>query len=102
MDYKENATVILPGKPISDGTGGFITQEKERKDIKCKVAPFTITDKDSVGRPVSYSRNKLFTKESIVNDLDDDFKILYNSKLYSKVSIADYGKCYMIVMERDS
>lgn len=101
MDYRENADIIIE-KQNNDGAGGYETQNKYLKTIKCKVAPFTITDKDSVGRPVSYSRNKLFTKESIVNDLDDDFKILYNSKLYSKVSIADYGKCYMIVMERDS
>ena len=101
MDYRENADIIIETQN-NDGAGGYETQNKYLKTIKCKVAPFTITDKDSVGRPVSYSRNKLFTKESIVDDLDDDFKILYNSKLYSKVSIADYGKCYMIVMERDS
>jgi len=101
MDYRENADIIIETQN-NDGAGGCETQNKYLKTIKCKVAPFTITDKDSVGRPVSYSRNKLFTKESIVDNLDDDFKILYNSKLYSKVSIADYGKCYMIVMERDS
>lgn len=102
MDYRDNATIILPGKPISDGAGGFITQEKERKDIKCKVAPYTVKTVDSKGREVSYSLNKLFTKESIVNDLDEDFEILHKSKLYKKVSIADYGKCFMVVMERDS
>ena len=102
MDYRDNATIILPGKPISDGAGGFITQEKERKDIKCKVAPYTVKTIDSKGREVSYSLNKLFTRQNIVDDLDEDFKILYEDKIYNKVSIADYGKCFMVVMERDS
>ena len=102
MDYRDNATIILFEEPTSDGAGGFINQEKERKDIKCKVAPYTVKTVDSKGREVSYSLNKLFTKESIVDDLDEDFKILYEDKIYNKVSIADYGKCFMVVMERDS
>ena len=102
MDYRDNATIILFGKPTSDGAGGFITQEKERKDIKCKVAPYTVKTIDSKGREVSYSLNKLFTRQNIVDDLDEDFKILYEDKTYNKVSIADYGKCFMVVMERDS
>lgn len=102
MDYRDNATIILFGESTSDGVGGFIPQEKERKDIKCKVAPYTVKTVDSKGREVSYSLNKLFTKESIVNDLDEDFKVSYRGNLYNKVSIADYGKCFMVVMERDS
>lgn len=102
MDYRDNATIILFKEPTSDGAGGFINQEKERKDIKCKVAPYTVKTIDSKGREVSYSLNKLFTRQSIVDDLDEDFKILYEDKIYNKVSIADYGKCFMLVMERDS
>lgn len=102
MDYRDNARIILIGEPIDDGCGGFIEQESEMIDIKCKVAPYTVKTVDSKGREVSYSLNKLFTKEKIVDDLDEEFKILYKNKMYSKVSIADYGKCYMVVMERDS
>lgn len=101
MDYRENAIILVQEK-VKDGAGGYIIQDRELKTIKCKVAPYTVKKVDSKGREVSYSLNKLFTKESIVNDLDEEFKIKYKDKLYNKVSIADYGKCFMIVMERDS
>ena len=39
--------------------------------------------------------------EKILDDLDSDFSVLYSGKRYKKVSIADYGKCYMVIMERD-
>ena len=101
MDYRDNADIIVETK-LDDGSGGYTTQESILKTIKCKVAPYTTKKIDSKGREVSYSLNKLFTKESIVDDLDKDFKILYKDKMYNKKTIADYGKCFMVVMERDS
>ena len=100
MDYRDSA-VIYKKELIEDGLGGYTEKEIEVKTIKCKVAPYTVKSIDSKGREISYSLNKLFTKEKILDDLDDDFKILYKDKKYKKVSIADYGKCYMVVMERD-
>lgn len=101
MDYRDSA-VILKKELVGDGLGGYITKEIEIKSIKCKVAPFTISEIDSAGRLVTYSKNKLFTQEKLDKlDLDEDFYILYKNKHYKKESVADYNKCYMIVMERD-
>ena len=100
MDYREKATILVTEK-ISDNMGGYKETEIELKTIKGKVAPYTVKSIDSKGREISYSLNKLFTKEKILDDLDSDFSVLYSGKRYKKVSIADYGKCYMVVMERD-
>lgn len=100
MDYRERATILVQEK-ISDNMGGYETKESELKTIKCKVAPYTVKSIDNKGREIAYSLNKLFTKEKILDDLDSDFFISYNNKRYKKVSVADYGKCYMVVMERD-
>ena len=100
MDYREKATILVTEK-ISDNIGGYEEIERKVKVIKCKVAPYTVKSIDSKGREIAYSLNKLFTKEKILDDLDADFLISYNNKRYKKVSIADYGKCYMVVMERD-
>ena len=103
MDYRDSA-VILKKELIKDGLGGYTEKEIEVKTIKCKVAPFTISEIDSVGRLATYSKNKLFTQEKLdkLLDLDEDFYILYRNKHYKKESVADYNKCYMIVMERDN
>lgn len=100
MDYREKATILVTEK-ISDNMGGYKETEIELKTIKCKVAPYTVKSIDSKGREISYSLNKLFTKEKILDDLDSDFSVLYSGKRYKKVSTADYGKCYMVIMERD-
>nr|DAN61029.1 MAG TPA: PORTAL PROTEIN, 15 PROTEIN, HEAD PROTEIN, TAILED BACTERIOPHAGE, SIPHOVIRIDAE.6A [Caudoviricetes sp.] len=100
MDYREKATILVTEK-ISDNMGGYKETEIELKTIKCKVAPYTVKSIDSKGREISYSLNKLFTKEKILDDLDSDFSVLYGGKRYKKVSTADYGKCYMVIMERD-
>lgn len=100
MDYREKATILVTEK-ISDNMGGYKETEIELETIKCKVAPYTVKSIDSKGREISYSLNKLFTKEKILDDLDSDFSVLYGGKRYKKVSTADYGKCYMVIMERD-
>lgn len=102
MDYRDNATLYTKTK-FEDGAGGYTTREIEIKTIKCKVAPFTIKEINAVGRLVTYSKNKLFTQEKLdrLLDLDEDFYIIYKGKHYKKESVADYNKCYMVVMERD-
>lgn len=102
MDYREDA-VLYKKQQESDGAGGYTTQKVIVKTIKCKVAPFSISEKDLAGRMVVYSKNKLFTQEKLnkLLDLDEDFYIDYKGKYYKKESVADYGKCYMVVMERD-
>lgn len=102
MDYRDNA-IILKNEHVEDGAGGYQVKNVQIKAIKCKVAPFTIKEIDSAGRLVTYSKNKLFTQENLdmLLDLDEDFYILYKNKHYKKESVADYNKCYMIVMERD-
>lgn len=103
MDYRENAILYIK-QLIEDGAGGYIAQDVEIKSIKCKVAPFSIKDMNSAGGLVVYSKNKLFTQEKLdkLLDLDEDFYIFYKDKHYKKESVADYGKCYMVVMERDN
>ena len=102
MDYRDSA-VIYKKELIEDGLGGYTTKDVGVKEIKCKVAPFTISEIDSTGRSATYSKNKLFTQEKLdkLLDLDEDFYILYGNKHYKKESVADYNKCYMTVMERD-
>ena len=62
MDYRDSA-VIYKKELIEDGLGGYTTKDVGIKSIKCKVAPFTISEIDSAGRLATYSKNKLFTQD---------------------------------------
>jgi len=78
----EALQVIYKKELIEDGLGGYTTKDVGIKSIKCKVAPFTISEIDSAGRLATYSKNKLFTQEKLdkLLDLDEDFYILYGNK----------------------
>ena len=45
MDYRDSA-VIYKKELIEDGLGGYTTKDVGIKEIKCKVAPFTISEID--------------------------------------------------------
>ena len=49
MDYRDSA-VIYKKELIEDGLGGYTTKDVGIKSIKCRVAPFTISEIDSAGR----------------------------------------------------
>lgn len=102
MDYRERATIITVSEK-NDGMGGLEIKEKEIATIKCKVAPYTVKTIDSAGLPLTYSRNKLFTKDrKFINDIYSDYFIKYKNVKYKKISVMDVGKCLIIEMERVS
>lgn len=66
MDYRDSA-VIYKKELIEDGLGGYTTKDVGIKEIKCKVAPFTISEIDSAGRLATYSKINCLHKKSWIN-----------------------------------
>jgi hypothetical protein len=100
MDYRDRANIITVSER-DDGMGGLERVEYTTATIKCKVAPYTVKTINSAGLPLTYSRNKLFTKDkSFVDDIYSDYFIKYKDIEYKKISVMDAGKCLIIEMER--
>lgn len=100
MDYRDRANIITVSER-DDGMGGLERVEYTTATIKCKVAPYTVKTINSAGLPLTYSRNKLFTKDkSFIDDIYSDYFIEYKNIKYKKISVMDAGKCLIIEMER--
>lgn len=100
MDYRDRANIITVSER-DDGMGGLERVEYTTATIKCKVAPYTVKTINSAGLPLTYSRNKLFTKDkSFIDDIYSDYFIKYKDIEYKKISVMDAGKCLIIEMER--
>mgnify|MGYP006956065670 FL=1 len=100
MDYRDRANIITVSER-DDGMGGLERVEYTTATIKCKVAPYTVKTINSAGLPLTYSRNKLFTKDkSFIDDIYSDYFIEYNNIKYKKLSVMDAGKCLIVEMER--
>lgn len=100
MDYRDRANIITVSER-DDGMGGLERVEYTTATIKCKVAPYTVKTINSAGLPLTYSRNKLFTKDkSFIDDIYSDYFIEYKNIKYKKLSVMDAGKCLIIEMER--
>lgn len=99
MRYNETAEILLP-QEIVDEYGGIKQDYSLYKEVKCKVAPYTLKIANNAGAPSIYSYNKLLTKARLdLNLLNNDFYILYNDTLYKKIAVTDYKKCIVIEME---
>lgn len=100
MDYRDRANIITVSEK-DDGMGGLKKVEDKVATIKCKIAPYTVKTINSAGLPITYSRNKLFTKDkSFVDDIYSDYFIEYKDIKYKKISVMDAGKCLIVEMER--
>lgn len=100
MDYRDRANIITVSEK-DDGMGGLERVEYTTATIKCKVAPYTVKTINSAGLPLTYSRNKLFTKDkSFIDDIYSDYFIEYKNIKYKKLSVMDAGKCLIVEMER--
>lgn len=100
MDYRDRANIITVSER-DDGMGGLERVEYTTATIKCKVTPYTVKTINSAGLPLTYSRNKLFTKDkSFIDDIYSDYFIEYKNIKYKKLSVMDAGKCLIVEMER--
>ena len=100
MDYRDRANIITVSEK-DDGMGGLEMVKETVATIKCKIAPYTVKTINSAGLPLTYSRNKLFTKDkSFIDDIYSDYFIEYKNIKYKKLSVMDAGKCLIIEMER--
>ena len=98
MNFNERITIIVE-TTVSDGCGGYITEEVVYGDIKCKVAPYRVQIGDIIQIPNPTSSVKFFLKQ-LPFDEDEPFIIIYKGKRYKKIVIADYSKVAMVIGER--
>ena len=99
MNYNESAIVYTVNE-VADGMGGYDQKRKDIATIKCKVAPYTVREVNSVGLFVTYSRNKLFTQDkTFIDDIYADYLIEYKGVVYRKITVMDANKCLIIEME---
>jgi hypothetical protein len=99
MNYNESA-IIYTVSEQKDGMGGYQQVRSDGTPIKCKVAPYTVREVNSVGLFVTYSRNKLFTQDkTFIDDIYADYLIEYKGVMYRKITVMDANKCLIIEME---
>lgn len=98
MNFNERMTIIVEST-VSDGCGGYATEEVVYGDIECKVAPYRVQVGDIIQIPNPTSSVKFFLKQ-LPFDEDEPFIIMYKGKRYKKIVIADYSKVVMIIGER--
>ena len=102
MVFKDKVSIITESK-VSDGMGGYTVDKDTVCTIKCKVAPYNVTEHDVLHIAKPWSSVNFYTKDDIIEtigDEDAEFFLEYNGKTYKKVLIIDYGKCIKIVGER--
>lgn len=101
MNYNKEVDVYTVQDDIADGLGGFERREVFYKKVKCAIAPTTISTITTENQLKTISSLKMFLKDKLFEDLDQDFKIIYKDKKYKKTSISDYEKCILVILERD-
>lgn len=100
MHYNETAKIYTVVE-IDDDMGGRDVKKKFEAEIRCKVAPYTVRDVESAGKPSVHSKNKLFTQnKTFVDDIYSEYLIVYNGVIYRRLSVMDAGKCLIIEIER--
>ena len=100
MHYNETAKIYTVVE-IDDDMGGRDVKKKFEAEIRCKVAPYTVRDVESAGKPSVHSKNKLFTQnKTFVDDIYSEYLIVYNGVTYRRLSVMDAGKCLIIEIER--
>ena len=102
MVFKDKVSIITEST-VSDGMGGYTVDKDTVCTIKCKVAPYNVTEHDVLHIAKPWSSVNFYTKDDIIEtigDEDAEFFLEYNGKTYKKVLIIDYGKCIKIVGER--
>lgn len=99
MNFNEEITIITEEK-VSDGYGGYISQETIVGTLRVKTAPFRVQIGDIIQIPNPTSSVKFFTNQDLPFDIDVPFFLEYKGKKYKKIVIADYDKVLMIVGER--
>ena len=100
MHYNETANIYTVVE-IDDGMGGRMVKKKFEAEIRCKVAPYTVRDVESAGKPSVHSKNKLFTQnKNFVDDIYSEYLIVHNGVTYRRLSVMDAGKCLIIEIER--
>lgn len=95
MNYNKSITVYSTENKL-DGYGGYTKEKSLYAKIKCTVAPYTDSKIDAGGRETTHHIIKVFSRTKINID---DFIFEYNHKEYKKVSVTDYNKVIMYVME---
>lgn len=98
MNFNEFIEIIVENT-VSDGCGGYITEERVYGQVRCKVAPYRVQIGDIIQIPNPTSSVKFFLKE-LPFDEDEPFIIVYKGKRYKKIVIADYSKVVMVIGER--
>ena len=100
MDYRDKADIIVEER-TPDGMGGFNTERVVAGTIKVKVAPYRVANGEMITIPNPIASVKFFTNSKLPVDDEELFFIRYENKLYKKVALTDYGKCIVIIGERD-
>lgn len=98
MNFNEFIEIIVENT-VSDGCGGYVTEEHVYGQVRCKVAPYRVQIGDIIQIPNPTSSVKFFLKE-LPFDEDKPFIIVYKGKRYKKIVIADYSKVVMVIGER--
>lgn len=98
MNFNETIEIIVEST-VSDGCGGYVTNEVVHGEVKCKVAPYRVQIGDIIQIPNPTSSVKFFLRE-LPFDEDEPFIIVYKGKRYKKIVIADYSKVVMVIGER--
>ena len=99
MIYQDKVKIIIKEKK-KDGYGGYTEKDKVICTISCKVAPYTVIDRDVLKALNPWTSLNFYTQDTIPLDEDDMFFLEYKGKTYRKAAIVDYGKCIKVVGER--
>ena len=100
MHYNEIADIYTVAEQ-PDGMGGYTEERTLVATIKCKVAPYTVSDVSSAGIPSVHSKNKLFTQsKDFIDDIYSDYLIVHKGVTYRRLTVMDAGKCLIIEIER--
>lgn len=95
MNYNKSITVYST-ENNPDGYGGYINNHSLYAKISCSVAPYTESKIDAGGRETTHYAIKVFSRTKINID---NFIFEFNNQKYKKVSVTDYDKVVMYVME---
>ena len=99
MIYQDKVNIIIK-KREGDGMGGYTEKDEVIYTISCKVAPYTVIDRDVLKALNPWTSLNFYTQDNIPLEEDEMFFLEYKGKTYRKVGIVDYGKCIKIVGER--
>ena len=73
MVFKDKVSIITESK-VSDGMGGYTVDKDTVCTIKCKVAPYNVTEHDIIHMAKPWSSVNFYTKDDIIEYFGKLFK----------------------------